>query len=280
MTGTEVVPAEPAEPTPPPAEAPRKRRRGWIVALVVVAILLVLGVVGALVAEGFAKDYARDYVRARVVEVLGLEPDARVDVDLGGGSIILQALAGRVDDVAVDVPEVEFGALAGSVRLTAEDVPLDPEAPTSAVRIAFAVDEDDLPAIASSLSGLELSGIDLDPPVVAVTSEFAVLGIPVPLGMELLPSAADGELAFDPQTVTVAGAEFSVRELLADPLFGPFARDLLTQQSVCVAANLPAALELSGVVVEERRLVLVITGADVALGGPGLSTPGTCPSAR
>ena len=105
---TEILPVEPARPDPGPV-APPRRRRGAIIAAIVVAGVLVLGIVALLVAEAIAKDYARDYVRDRMVAVLGLSADAEVTVDLGSGSIILQALAGRVDAVEVTAPEVAFG---------------------------------------------------------------------------------------------------------------------------------------------------------------------------
>lgn len=274
---TEILPAgQPVEP-PVPVEAPPKRkRRGWIVALIVIGIVALLGLIAFLVADGIAKDYARDYVRARVIEVLQLPDDADVDVDLGGGSIILQALAGRIQTVDVTVPELSFGELTGAAELHAEGVPLDQTAPVDVLRIDFAVDEGDLASIAGSLSGLELESIDLEEPDIVVASSFSLFGLPIPVGMSLTPSAAEGQLVFTPSSVTVAGSTFTAEQLLGDPLFGLFAQDLLEQQSVCVAGNLPQALVLTGAAVDGNDLVLSITGDGAALGGPELASLGTC----
>jgi len=274
---TEILPVGPSVPEPVVVVAPpKKKRRGWIIALIVVAILLLLGFIAFLVGDGWAKDYARDYVRTRVIAVLGLPDDARVDVELGGGSIILQALAGRIDSVDVTVPEATFGALTGAVELHAEGVPLAETSPVDVFRVKFSVDEKDLVAIAGSLSGLTLDSIELEEPEIVVSSAFNVFGIPFPLGMTLEPSAVDGALVFTPTSVTVAQNTFAADDILADPLFGPFARDLLKQQTVCIAANLPQALVITGAEVDGDKLVLGFTADGAALGGPELSTPGVC----
>jgi hypothetical protein len=273
---TEILPAGPSAPEPVVVAPPKKRRRGWIIALIVVAIALLLGFIAFLVGEGFAKDYARDYVRTRVIAVLGLPEDAKVDVELGGGSIIVQALAGRIESVDVSVPTVTFGDLTGAAELHAEGVPLAETSPVDVFRVKFSVAEEDLVAIAGSLSGLTLESIELDEPEIVVSSAFNIFGIPFPLGMSLEPSAVDGELVFTPTSVTVAQNTFAADDILADPLFGPFARDLLKQQSVCIAGFLPQALVVTGAEVDGDKLVLGFTANGVALGGPEMSTLGTC----
>jgi hypothetical protein len=283
MSSTEIVPTEPTKPaeaTEPvvvEVEPPKRRRRGRVVAIVVIALVLLLGVIAFLVGEGFAKEYARDYVRTRIIEVLALPDDADVEVELGGGSIILQALTGRIDSVDVAVPDATFGALAGSVELHAEGVPLDETAAVDVLRVEFAVAEGDLAAIAGSLSGLQLETIELDGSEIVVASSFSIFGIPVPLGMNLQPSAADGQLVFTPTSVKVGENTLAAGDLLANPLFGGFARDLLRQQSVCIASALPQALVVTEAEVDGDELVLTFTGDGAALGGPGLSTLGTCP---
>lgn len=276
---TEILPVEPARPpasNAAVAEPPRKRRRGWIIALIVVAIVLILAFIAFLIADGLAKDYARDYVRTRIIEVLALPDDARVDVDLGGGSIILQALAGTIDTVDIAVPEATFGDLTGVVDVHAEGVPLTETSPVDVLRVDFSVAEGDLTAIATSLSGLALDTIELEESEIVVSSAFNIFGIPFPLGMSLEPSAVDGELVFTPTSVTVADNTFAAADVLANPLFGPFARDLLKQQSVCIAGSLPQALVLTGAEVDGAHLVLGFSGDGSALGGPELSTLGTC----
>jgi hypothetical protein len=280
---TEIVPVEPpVEPSGPvAAEAaapPKKKRRGWIIALIVIGVLVVLAIVGFIIADAVAKDYARDYVRSRIVEVLRLPADARVDVDLGGGSIILQALAGRIQNVDVDVPELAFGDLVGAAELHAEGVPLDQNAPVDALRVVFSVDEADVEALAGNLSGLELSSVELEEPEIVVASAFSLFGIEIPVGMSILPSAAEGELVFTPTGISLGDDLYTADEVAANPLFAALAGPLLQQQSVCIADQLPSALVLSAAEVAGERLRLTIDGDGATLGGPGLSTPGTCPA--
>lgn len=286
---SEVAPVSPASPPayvagadgvttvvvqPPPKK--KRPRRAVIVVLIVLAILVLLAVVAVLIGESIAKDYARDYIRTRVIQVLALPADAKVDVDLHGGSIILQALSGHVNEVDVDVPELAFGPLTGSATLHAEDVPLDASAPVGVLRVEFAVGEQDLAAIAGNLSGLQLDSIQLQDPDIVIASSFSVLGFPIPLGVSIEPSAVDGQLVFTPDAVTVADQQFAVRDVLANPLFGAFAGQLLQQQSICIATQLPKALVVTDATVDGKRLVLTFTGDGAALGGPELSTPGTC----
>lgn len=254
---------------------PNRPRR--IILLVALAVVLVGGlVVGFLVLDRAAKDVARDYVRERIIEVLGLDPEAEVNVHLEG-SILLQAIRGQLDVVDVEVPELAFGTLVGSATVHAEAVPLDQNAPVGVLRIVFSVAESDLTAIAANLSGLELDTIELEDPEIVVTTSFRIFALTLPVGMGLEPSAVDGALAFDPTSVRVGDITYSAEELLNDPILGLLAQTLLRQQSLCIAENLPVALVATDVHVDGSHLVLEITGDGAALGGPELRTMGSCP---
>ncbi len=253
---------------------PTTKRRGWLIALIVVGVLVVLAVVGLVIAESLAKDYAREYVRARLVEVLQLPADADVQVELGGGSIILQALSGRVDSVDADVPQVSFGALTGSVRLRAEGVPLDAAEPVDVLRVEFATGAETFAA---------LSGGDPAPTYVfedgrvALSSEFDLFGATIPIGVSLEPSAADGSLVLTPTSLTIGTQTFEAGS--EDGSFlGQIASALLQPRILCIAGSVPQALVLTDAGIADAELVLAFQGDGAALGGAGLSTPGTCPA--
>jgi hypothetical protein len=271
---TEILPVEPVQPEPAPVEAPPKpKRRGWIIALIVVAVVVVFGIVAFFVAEALAKDYARGYVRDRIVEVLNLPDDAEVDVDLGGGSIILQALTGRVDQVDVDVAEVALGELTGAVRFHAEGVPLDEASPVDVLRIDFAVGADDLTALgqATDENAPTFQFVEGE---VLLSSEFAVFGATIPLSLTLEPSAADGDLVLTPTSITISGETIDPGD---DSFFGQILSGLFQPQNLCIAASVPQALVLTDATIDDAELVLAFTGDGAAFGGPELSTPGTCP---
>lgn len=277
---TEVLPIEPVDPVQPEPAAPQppRRRRGLVIALIVVASLLVLGVIGFVVAEVFAKNYARDYVRDKVIGVLGLAEDADVDVDLGSGSIILQALAGRVDAVDVDVPEVAFGELSGAVRFHAEGVPLDETAPVEVLRIDFAIGADDLAALGQGDDAATAPAFEFAEGEVRLSSEFALFGVTIPVRLSLEPSATDGALVLTPTSVTIGSETFEAGSD-DDSFLGSLVAGLLQPQTLCIASSVPQALVLADATIDDAELVLAFRGDGATFGGPGLSTPGTCPAA-
>lgn len=273
---TQVLPIAPSTTTPASEDAPpARRRRGPVIALVVAGALLVLLVVAFFVVDAIAKNLARDYVAERIIAVLGLEPDADVAVDLGGGSILLQALTGRVAVVDVEVPEVAFGELVGAATVHAEGVPLDADAPVDRLGIRFTMLEEHIAPLADNVTGLELQSLELEEPEIVARTEFVVFGIPIPIGMGLMPGAQDGRITFTPTTILIDEEEFSAPELADNPLFAAIAGPLLQQQRLCVAQELPRALTVADVEVVGETLVVSITGDGASLGGD-LSIPGTC----
>lgn len=277
---TEVVPVEgvPGEPPAGAAPAPRRRRRGWIIAAVVVGALVVLGVIAFLVAEAMAKDYARGYVRAQIVEVLQLPEDADVDIDLGGGSIILQALAGRVDSVDVDVAEATFGDLTGGVQLSAQGVPLDAQAPVDALRVRFALSAEQLAEIngggAADPDAATFAFVDGE---ATLETEFELFGLKIPLEFSMVPSAVDGDLVLSPTRLVLGEATFTPGQA-DDSFLGRLAAAFLEPQRFCLADRVPAALVLDDAVIADEAMRLTFRGDGVALGSDTLQTPGECPA--
>ncbi|MEP6478976.1 MAG: DUF2993 domain-containing protein [Rhodoglobus sp.] len=277
------APSSPVDTVPLPRvvvveQPPKKKRRrglGWLIALVVVAILLV---VGYFVAEAYAKQYAIGYVQDQVRAVLGLDAKTPVDVDLGDGSVIFQAIGGSVHEVNVTVDELSFGGITGTAHLNATDVPLDSSKPVGTLGIDVTVTEKNVRKLADFLSGSQLKSIDVGNGVITIGSEFSVFGlITIPVGVDLKPSAADGGINFEPQTVTLGDNDISVADLRNNPAFSAVASQFLQSRQFCVAQYLPEALKVSDVKVVGSDLVVSINGDGTALGGKELSTLGTCP---
>ena len=273
---TEILPVEPSAPEPV-VEAPKKRRRGWIIALIVVASLLILGFVAFIVGEAFAKNYARDYVRTRIVEVLQLPADAQVDVELGGGSIIFQALAGRVETVDVEVPDVVFGELTGDVAFHAEGVPLDETQPVDVLRVDFAIGAEDLAALGEAQDAAEAPTFVFEEGEVSLTSEFDVVRREHPAGPRLSRRPRSREPSCCTPTSLTIGTQTFEADTTDESFLGQIARALLQPQTLCIAGSVPQALVLADATIDEQELVLRFDGDGAALGGPELATPGTCP---
>lgn len=274
-----VEPVAPADPAPEnPVAAPKRRRRGWIVALVVVGVVLVLAVAAFLIGDAVAQQRARDYVRAQVIEVLRLEPDAQVDVDLGGGSIILQALRGEVDAVDVAVPAVTFGTLRGDLRLHAEGVPLDSAVPVDVIRVEFATGAEDLAALTGGEDPANAPEVAIADGEIAFSLALELFGTELPLGLALTPAAVDGALVLTPSSITIGSETIEAGEE-GGSFLGQLASAFLQPQTLCVADQVPRALVLADAAIAGEQLVLTFRGDGAALGGAEFAEPGSCPAA-
>lgn len=257
--------------------APKKRRRWPWILLIVLVVLAVLLTNGFFIAEKYMREYAENYAREQIVSVLALPEDTPVKVTLGEGSIILQALSGAIREVHVEADDVTFGELTGDAVISAMNVPLDGSKPVKTLDITVTIDEENVRTLAGSLSGLELSSIELQDGVIAIGSEFNIFNIIViPVAVDLAPAAKDGAITFDPVTIYLGEDPISVADLRNSPEFSSLAGDLLRTQTVCVANSLPKALTVVDVAVVGTDLVVKVNGDGTPLSGPGLSTMGVC----
>lgn len=288
---TEVIAPAVATPasTPPPAEpepepepevvvipAPKRKRRRW--PWILGGVVIVLGIlltIAFVIADNYAKSYARDYIKQRIVAVLGLDENAPVNVTIGGGSVLLQALAGRLESVDVAADDVTFGTLTGSVKLHAEGVPLDEKAATRVFDVTFQLPEDQVvAALSSDVSGFELESVELEEPEIVVSTTIDLFFFQLPVSLGLVPAAEDGIIVLTPETITLGDQDYTADELQQQ--LGQFAEPLLADQQMCVKDALPVALTIVDVDVVKSDLVLKIDGDGAVLGGSDLTTPGTC----
>ncbi|TAL44235.1 MAG: DUF2993 domain-containing protein [Salinibacterium sp.] len=253
-------------------EQKRPRGRG-LIALVVVLVLLLAA---AIAAELIARQYAASYIRERVVSTLGLAPDAPVNVDFGGGSIILQAAGGSIDNVTIRVDAVLLGDVKANAVVTATHVPLDENKPIQNLDITATISERNVRKLAPYLSGYGLKSIDLGHGVITINSDFTVFVFSTPVSVDLVPSAHNGAINFDPKTVTLGGQHISVTDLRNNKFFSAFTGDLLDSRDYCVANYLPKALTVTNVKVVGSKLVVTVNGDGTALADPDLAVRGTC----
>jgi len=259
---------------PPSTTLPKKKRRAW--PFVVVVVVLVGLIVGFFIADAAAKSYAQDQIKQKVVAALGVDPKTDVQVKVGGGSVLLQALSGKLSTVDVTIPKLAFGDLIGSATLNATEVPLNQSAPLQKLAITYRVSEKNVRVLASNLSGMKLDTITLEKPEIVANATLTVFGFGIPVGLGLTPSASKGQLAFTPTSILVSGQKFTSKQLLATPGLGGLAKQLLKQQTFCVAQYLPKALTVTSVKVVGHELVLTISGDGAAIGGSGFTTKGSC----
>jgi hypothetical protein len=239
-------------------------------------IIAVLGVGLWIAGDTFGRAYAEQYVRGQIIEVFALPADTDLDVTIGPGSLIAQALGGKIDSVNVVANDLAFGGLAGDVVIDATGIPLDSAVPLDTLRVQLTAGEEELQALSGYLSGIDLTSIELRDSSVAIAAEYTFFALTVPIGVELEPAVVDGQLSFQPTMITLNGNELSVDELTSGPL-GGIAGPLLGAQSLCVAQYLPVGISLTDARIADEKLVVELSGDGAALGGAELSTMGTCP---
>jgi hypothetical protein len=256
------------------APAPKRRRTGLIVALVLVGLVVVLGIV-AVIAESLARQQASALIADQVRQALALEPEHSVSVTIEGPPVLWQAAGGELEAVQIEVERVAFGELIGDLSLRATGTPIDSQQPTESLSAVFRVAEVDVAALAGFFSGIVVTDVQLDNREVQFETGFEFFGIEFSIGVGVTPTVSDGQLLFSPSSLVLNDQRIEASDLQG--LFGGLVEPLLATQSVCVAQYLPADLELTAVQVGDTQLLVVFTAEEVALGGEGFSTRGTCP---
>lgn len=261
-----------------PPEPPMKKRRRWVGPLIAIVVVVVLLLIAFFVGDAIARQYATGLVREKIVQALKLDPAAQVDVDLGGGSILVQAAAGSIDDLRVNVSRFSLGEITGEAEIVATAVPIDTTKPLGTMNIAVTVDESNVQKLSGYLSGIDLTSIELRDKLIRISTDFDLILAKVPVAVDLAPSANQGGISFDPVTVLLGDQQISVADLRAIPGVSDLAGGLLGSRTFCVAGFLPEALTIDDVKVIGTNLVVSITGDGATLSGPGLSTMGSCPA--
>jgi hypothetical protein len=251
-----------------------RRRRGRIAILVVVSVIVVLGIAAA-IAETVARQQAQSLIAEQLRSSLQLAPEHPVDVSLGGGSVLVQGLAGRLALVEVQIEDVTFGELVGDLSVTVRNTPIDASQPTESVQAVYEVAEGDVAALTGFLSGTTVNDVRLDEREIRFQTAFTFFGVEFAVGVGVTPSVQDGQLAFTPSSVVLNDERIDASDLREQ--FGQIVEPLLASQQFCVAQYLPADLALSAVQVGDEQLTVVFGAINVALAGAGFSTLGTCP---
>lgn len=249
-------------PTTPVEIAPRRRRRAWPWVLGI-AVLLALAAVAA---DAVARGIAEKAIAEQLGSALEVPAGTDVEVRIGGGSVLLQALAGDLDRVDAKVDDLTLGPLTGELQLVAEGVPLDPAAPTRALHVRYAIPESALATLTPEIAGVTIDGVTLDGSELVASGVASIFGTTLDIGLGLTPSVVEGDLVFDPTSIRIGGDTLTAEQLRADPMFGGLAEVLLQQRRVCIADALPAALTLTGLDIAGSELVATLDGSGATLG--------------
>ena len=254
------------------APQPKRSRAGlvWLIGIVVVGGLVVAA---WFIGEAIAREVVVNTVRDRFITELALPADQQVDVGVEG-AVLPQLIAGTLNEVTLASDDVTLGEIAGDVTLRATGIPIRGDAAADAASGTVAMDTDQLQILLSRVDGFPVDTVGLAAPDVTVSTEFSIFGAPVPIGISLTPSAADGDLVLSPSALTLGGADIDASDL-ADRL-GGFADGIVRDWDVCIAEYIPAGVTLTDVSVEGDQIIAAIDIDGAIVSDQELLENGTC----
>ncbi|WP_022893156.1 LmeA family phospholipid-binding protein [Agromyces subbeticus] len=263
---TEVLFTEPVEPAEPnPRRRPGRASRGRIIAAVVLAVLVALIVVADIVARGIAERQVAEAIEANLPD--GIEGE--VDVTIGGFSVIGQYLAGTMERVELDAPQLSVEGAPVDVAVVAEGLPVDFESPVRRLTATIDADEASVNRLVS-VAGVE-AGFTLGDGTVGYEGELEFFGVPVSYQVTAIPTAAGDSVLLQPAGVEVGagGATVDVSGVI-DRLMGgdPLA--------VCIADRLPQGVQLDSIAVTPGAATVRLTARGLTLDASSLEQTGSC----
>jgi hypothetical protein len=241
------------------SEPPRRRRRAWpwIVVLAIVVVLVGGAAVGA---EAIARGLVTGGVRTLISSQVQTSGEVDVAVD---GLVLPQLISGTLDEITVDAADVTLGPLTGDVSVTAQGVPIRGDAAASGGTATVRLDTDELRTLVSQIDGFPAESVGMSSPDVTMSSELSIFGAGIPVGVGLTPGAADGALTLTPATFQAGGVDISADALRAQ--FGGIADAVLREWSICIQDQLPAALTLTDVAVDDSDHLVATFDVDGAV---------------
>ncbi|QKJ19911.1 LmeA family phospholipid-binding protein [Microbacterium hominis] len=268
--------SQPTLPLPDPdraytSQAPRRRVWPWLVTF---GVVVALGIVAWFAVESAARDIVEGAIADEVRDQLSLPASQEIEVGIDG-AVIPQLVRGSFDEITLASEDVAVGSFVGDVVVTAQGVPIRGGALAGA-QGEVRVDSAQLQRLLSGVEGFPAESADISGGEVTISTELSVLGVAVPVGVGLVPSAAEGALVLTPQSLQVAGADISA-EGLRDQ-FGVVADLVLRDWTVCIAERMPAGLTLTSAAVDGGELVaqFAVDGnisVDATLREPGSCEP-------
>ncbi|MEO9014030.1 MAG: DUF2993 domain-containing protein [Terrimesophilobacter sp.] len=252
-----------------------KRRRGLLVG--VLGVILVIVVAGVVILDGVARSAAADQIEHKIRTGLSLGPESIVTVEVGGFSVLAQLAVGRLDDVRVAANDVALGELTGSFAVHATGLPTDTSKAVKRLTADVRLDAEDVKKVIGTFGTVPLDSLTIADGALHLKSDLQVFGsLRIPVGVDLTPSAMNGEIALTPTAVALAGKSVSAADVkqqfpgLGDALFEP--------RTFCIADALPKKLVLDSARVAGNELVLSFAATGLRLDADSLAAKGTCPS--
>jgi LmeA-like phospholipid-binding len=259
------------------ANARRKRHRGrnFVIGLIIVIVLLIAAF---FIVDRVVRDYAEGQVKQEVASSLDLPSTKPVAVDLGDGSILVQAALGSINKATITVDPLTLDGITGTATMTASDIPLDNSKPVGKLTVDIAIPVSSVESKLSSVSWLK----PLDPQVtlngqqVDVNGSVNLFGAKLPVAITLTPGVKAGEPTFAIDSAKVGTVTVPATAL--QNYIPGFAQIADLGDSVCIANALPKDLVLTSITLTGDSAVYTLNGDGAELNSAALSQKGTCPS--
>lgn len=252
-----------------PADRPARRRRGWLVGVAILVVLVVLLGIAAVIVDNALRATAERVAARQIENRLPDGVSGAVNVKIGGGSMILQYLSGEFDHVEVHAPTLTVNRVSVPARLTATGVSTDLSKPVHNVTAHVVFDSKALDAFVK-IPGAK-PGITLGSGTLSFDGSRSLLGFTVAYRATVEPKAAGDSIELTPKAATVtagpAGFDLSpvVNAIIGE---GPV--------PVCVATYLPAGVQVTHIDVTPEAATLTLHATNLALSSSTLSTKGSC----
>jgi hypothetical protein len=242
----------------PVVQPPRRRRHPLRTAVIVLLVLAVLAVVALVVGDGIFRGYAEQQIDTDVQRSLPEGVTGTVHSRIEGGSAIQQWLHGSFDDVLLTSDDLRIEGGAASARVRVHGLPVDGSGTVRSATGSLTISQASLKNLAP-LDAAQATTPTLGPGTVATSVKRTVLGVPITIGVTLVPSVRGKYVHLSPTKATLKSGPISVpgttliRTLLPDGI------------SVCAAKYLPPAVRLTAIDVHSgsATLDLVASGLDL-----------------
>lgn len=253
----------------PGAPKPRRRGRGGIVAAWIVGGLVVLLGVAFVLVDNALRAGAESVVQVAIAQQLPGNVTGKIDVHIGGPSVILQYLAGSFERVELDAAKLTVDGVPVSVRVVAGGVPTDLAKPVRDVTAVVTLDQAALNAILKVPGAA--SGLTLGDGTLGYDGSQSLLGVNVSYHVTAKPKAAGAQVLLTPTHATVTA--------------GPVGLDLTTvvnaivgqkPLAICVAQNLPPGVDVTKITVAPKAATVTFNAKNLKLSKETLTAKGSC----
>jgi hypothetical protein len=249
------------------APAPRRRRRG-LRRLIVLLVILVVVIGLAIAADVAARAFAQDYVEQQIEQSLPAGVQSDVDVRIGGGSMLLQLVTGKLDDVHIDGEDLTVGGLPVSATVALGGVPLDQSLPAETALARIVLTDDALDAVLAAQG--DTGTTTIRDGRVLYTGTAPVLGVDLDFEVTADATADEDSLHLEPTSARVTSGPLDVDATALIGLVAPNGIDY------CVGDYLPVGVAITRLDVGDGSVTLTLAGDGIVLNSAALSTMRGC----